>query len=131
MPSLLATNQGEGKIVRDFIERFLELSIRCPHGMTQEILVETCRHNLLIDVLVNKGLIESKSWRDLFKQFEKVEDIIRHLKEQRSVRRGTTNIAPPHSSHSKWKDTMAMEIMPKPKRAPVKNSLARPSIPQK
>lgn len=78
--------------------------------MMQETLEEICRNNLLTNVLIKMSLIKSKSLRDLLKEGEQSEDIFQCLEEQRSGRRGTTNKALSQSSHSKGKDTIAVEI---------------------
>jgi len=46
MPTLLATKQQKGESVKVFVERFWNMALRCPSGMTQATLMETCRHNL-------------------------------------------------------------------------------------
>jgi len=46
MPTLLVTRQQKGELVKAFVERFQNMALRCPSGMTQATLVETCRHNL-------------------------------------------------------------------------------------
>lgn len=56
---LLATKQGDDEIVKSFIECFREKSVQCRHGMMQETLVETCRHNFKTNVLVMMGAVES------------------------------------------------------------------------
>ena len=45
MPTLLATKQRKGESAKSFVERFWNVALRCPSGMTQVTLVETCRHN--------------------------------------------------------------------------------------
>src|SRR4051812_26214745 len=52
MHTLLLTKQKEGELVKDFIERFRELTMRSRSGITPETLVETCRHNFLTPILV-------------------------------------------------------------------------------
>src|SRR5438270_1146583 len=34
-------------------------------GMTPEMLVETCRHNFLTPILVQMGVVECKTWKQL------------------------------------------------------------------
>ena len=46
MPTLLATKQRKGDSVKTFMERFQNMALRCPSGMTQATLIETCHHNL-------------------------------------------------------------------------------------
>ena len=42
LPTLLATKQKKGEAVKPFVERFRNLALQCPSGMTQTTLVETC-----------------------------------------------------------------------------------------
>src|SRR5436305_3209184 len=58
--TLLLTKQKEGELVKDFIERFLELAMRSQSGMTPETLVETCRHYFLTPILVQMGLSSAR-----------------------------------------------------------------------
>jgi len=51
MPTLLATRQRKRESVKAFMERFWNMALRCPSGMTQATLVETCRHNLQTSLL--------------------------------------------------------------------------------
>src|SRR4051812_44552357 len=65
MHTLLLTKQKEGELVKDFIERFCELAVRSRSGMMPETLVETCRHNFLTPILVQMGVVECKTWKQL------------------------------------------------------------------
>src|SRR3954470_23690820 len=47
------------------IEQFRELAMRSRSGMTPETLVETCRHNFLTPILVQMGVVECKTWKQL------------------------------------------------------------------
>ena len=44
MDKLLSTMQKKEESVRDYIERFTNLSLMCPAGMPLHILLPTCRH---------------------------------------------------------------------------------------
>jgi len=46
VPTLLAIKQKKGKFIKTFVERFQSMALRCPSGMTQSTLIETCHHNL-------------------------------------------------------------------------------------
>src|SRR3954468_23647912 len=65
MHTLLLTKQKEGELVKDFIERFRELAMRSRSGMTPETLVKTCRHNFLTPILVQMGVVECKTWKQI------------------------------------------------------------------
>jgi hypothetical protein len=56
MHTLLAAKQKKGESVKSFVERFRNLALRCPSGMTQATIVETCRHNLQISLLKSMGV---------------------------------------------------------------------------
>jgi len=65
MPTLLATGQWKGESVKTFLERFQNMALRYPSGMTQATLVESCRHNLQTSLLPQIGVAESRSWKQL------------------------------------------------------------------
>src|SRR5205809_4918657 len=50
--TLFLTKQKERELVKDFIERFRELSMRSKSGIMPETLVEKCRHNFLTPIFV-------------------------------------------------------------------------------
>ena len=56
MDKLLSTVQKKGESVRDYIERFRNLSLMCPAGMPLPMLLQTCRHNFLDQVEFAWGL---------------------------------------------------------------------------
>ena len=65
MDKLLSTVQKKGESVRDYIERFRNLSLMCPAGMPLPMLLQTCRHNFLDQVEVRMRLskpIPGKNW---------------------------------------------------------------------
>ena len=47
MDKLLYTVQRKGESVRDYIERFRNLSLMCPEGMPLPMFLQTCRRNFL------------------------------------------------------------------------------------
>ena len=61
--TLLTNNQKKGESIKTFIERIQSVALRCPSGMTQSILVETCRHNLQISLLAQMGVTECLTWK--------------------------------------------------------------------
>ena len=65
MPTLLGTKKKKGEAIKAFVEIFRNLALRCPSGMTQATLVETCRHNLQTSLLAQMGVAECNSWRQL------------------------------------------------------------------
>ena len=61
MPTLLATRQQKGEPVKAFVERFQNMALRYPSGVTRATLVETCRHNLQTSLLAQIGVAESRT----------------------------------------------------------------------
>ena len=52
---LLSMVQKEGESVREYIERFHNLSLMRPAGMPLPMMLQTCRHNFLDRVKVRMG----------------------------------------------------------------------------
>jgi len=46
VPSLLVEKQMKGESIKTYVKRFQSMALRCPSGMTQSTLIETCRNNL-------------------------------------------------------------------------------------
>ena len=59
MDKLLSTVQRKGEFVRDYIERFKNLSLMCSEGMPLPILLQTCRHNFLDQVEIRMGAVKA------------------------------------------------------------------------
>src|SRR4051812_40092610 len=76
MRTLLLTKQKEGELVKDFIERFRELAMRSRSDMTPETLVEMCRHNFLTPILVQMGVVECKTWKQLQKHGQTAQELV-------------------------------------------------------
>jgi len=55
--TLFATKQKKGESIKAVVERFRSMTLRCPSGMTQSILVETCCHNLQTTLLTQIRVI--------------------------------------------------------------------------
>jgi len=65
MDKLLSTVQKKGESVCDYIERFKNLSLMCPTGMSLPFLLQTCRHNFLDQVEIRMGAVKAiprKNW---------------------------------------------------------------------
>src|SRR3954465_9935314 len=76
MHSLLLTKQKEGELVKDFIERFWELAMRSRSGMTPETIVETCRHNFFTPILIQMGVAECKTWKQLQEHGQTAQELV-------------------------------------------------------
>jgi len=61
IPTLLVTRQQKGEPVKVFVERFHNMALRCPNGMTQATLVEICCNNLQTLLLTQIGVAESRT----------------------------------------------------------------------
>ena len=59
MDKLLSTVQKGGESVRDYIERFRNLSLLCPAGMSLPMLLQTCRDNFFDKVKVRMGAVNA------------------------------------------------------------------------
>ena len=70
MDRLLSVVQKEGESVRDYIERFHNLSLMCPTGMPLPMLLQTCWHNFLDKVKVRMGAVKAHTWKELIEQAE-------------------------------------------------------------
>ena len=69
MDKLLSTVQKKGESVRDYIERFRNLSLMCP-TMPLLMLLQTCRHNFLDQVEIRMGAVKAHTWKELVEQAE-------------------------------------------------------------
>ena len=70
MGKLLDTKQKSQEAVREYIERFRNLSLLCPAGMHLTMLLETCRHNFLTKVEDRMGAVKAHIWKELVEQAE-------------------------------------------------------------
>ena len=70
MDKLLSTAQKEGESVRDYIERFYNLSLLCPAGVPLPMLIQTCRLNFLDKVKIRIGAVKAHAWKELIEQAE-------------------------------------------------------------
>ena len=97
MHTLLLTKQKEGELLKDFIKRFRELAMRSRSGMTPETLVETCRHNFLTPILVQMGVVECKTWKQLQEHGQTSQELVALIraeeKNNRTPRGWTTSKA--------------------------------------
>ena len=80
MPTLLAIKQRKGDSIKTFVERFRNMALRCPSGMNQATLVETCRYNLQTSLLTQIGVAESCTWKQLVQQGEQAEEIVARVR---------------------------------------------------
>ena len=70
MGTLLLAVQEGGESVRDYIERFRNLSLMCPADMPLPMLLQTCRHNFLKKMEVRMGAVNAHTWNELIEQDE-------------------------------------------------------------
>ena len=95
MHTLLLTKQKEGELVKDFIERFHELAMRSQSGMTPETLVETCRHNFLTLILVQMGVVECKTWKQLQEHGQTAQELVALVRAEKKNNRTPRGGGPP------------------------------------
>src|SRR5204862_4029814 len=95
MHTLLLTKQKEGELVNDFIERFRELAMRSRSGMTPETLVKTCRHNFLTPTLVQMGVAECKTWKQLQEHGQTAQELVSLVRAEEKNNRTPRGGGPP------------------------------------
>ena len=88
LPTLLATKQKKGESIKSFVERFRNLELQCPSGMTQTTLVETCRHNMQTMLLAHIGVEDCKLWKQLVSQGKQAETIVARIKAEEGEKTG-------------------------------------------
>ena len=106
MDTLLSTVQKERVSVRDYIERFRNLSLMCPAGMPLPMLLQMCRHNFLDKVEVRMGVVKAHTWKELIEQAEIAEKSAKKFETLKS-RWGINNKSYDTAESS---DTSALEI---------------------
>ena len=79
MGKLLSTTQEKGESVKDYIERFHNLSLQCSAGMPLSMLLQTCRHNFLEEVETCMGPIKAHDRKELVEQVEIAEKSAKKL----------------------------------------------------
>ena len=90
MDTLLSAIQKGGESVRDYIERFYNLSFMCLAGMPLPMLLQTCRHNFLDKVKVRMGAVKAHTWKELVEQADIAEKSAKKFETPKS-RWGITN----------------------------------------
>src|SRR4051812_21057579 len=95
MHTLLLTKQNEREMVKDFIERFRELAMRSRSGMTPETLVQTCHHNFLTPILVQMGVVECKTWKQLQEHGQTAQELVALVKAEEKNNRTPQGGGPP------------------------------------
>src|SRR3954468_18384930 len=95
MHTLLLTKQKEGELVKDFIEHFRELAMKSRSGMTTETLVKTCRHNFLTPILVQMGVVECKTWKQLQEHGQTAQELVALVRAEEKNNRTPRGGGPP------------------------------------
>ena len=80
MDKLLSTVQRKGESVHDYIERFRNLSLMCPAGMSLPMLLQTCRHNFLDQLQIHMEVVKAHTWKELVEQTEIAEKSAKKFK---------------------------------------------------
>src|SRR5436853_1299792 len=111
MHTLLLTKQKEGESIKEYIERFRDLAMRSRSGMTPEVLVETCRHNFLTPILVQMGVVECKTWKQLQEHGQTAEELVALVKTEEKHKTHRSNKPPPrrNTESSAKKETLAAD----------------------
>jgi len=106
MDTLLLVVQKGGASVRDYIERFHNLSLMCPAGMPLPMLLQTCRHNFLDKVEVRMGAVKAHTWKELVEQAEIAKKSVKKFETSKS-RWGINNKS---YNTAEFSDTSALEV---------------------
>src|SRR4051812_25034367 len=69
--------------------------MRSRSGMTPETLVETCRHNFLTRILVQMGVVECKTWKQLQEHGQTIEELVSLVKAEEKNNRMPRGGGPP------------------------------------
>ena len=108
MDKLFSIVQKGGESVRDYIERFRNLSLLCPAGMSLPMLLQTCRDNFFDKVKVRMGAVNAHTWKELVEQAEIAEKSAKKFKP--STLRWRTNNKGHDTTESSDTDTLAVEV---------------------
>ena len=90
------------------------MTLCCPSGMTQSILVETCHHNLQISLLAQMGVAGCRTWKQLVLQGEQAKEIVVRVRaEEKDSKLRLDKLlrcAPELSTQPRRRDTLTMEV---------------------
>ena len=100
--------------MREYIERFHNLSLMCPAGMPLPMLLQTCRHNFLDRVKIHMRAVKLIHGRSLWSKLRQPRNRLRSLSPRCLKTSGGVNtkgrdVTQP--SQSKEKKTMAVELL--------------------
>ena len=113
MDKLLSIVQKRGESVREYIERFRNLSLMCPVGKLLPMLLQTCRHNFLDRIEVRLGAVKAHTWKELVEQAEIAEKSVKKFEPsvpKNKLGINTKGRDATQSSQSKGKETMTVEL---------------------
>src|SRR3954466_11213534 len=69
--------------------------MRSRSGMTPETLVETCRHNFLTPILVQMGVVECKTWKQLQEHGQTAQELVALVRAEEKNNRTPREGGPP------------------------------------
>src|SRR4051812_41517753 len=69
--------------------------MRSRSGMTPETLVETCHHNFLTPILIQMGVVECKTWKQLQEHGQIVQELVALVKAEEKNNRTPRGGGPP------------------------------------
>src|SRR4051812_29661011 len=69
--------------------------MRSRSGMTPETLVETCRHNFLTPILVQIGVVEYKTWKQLLEHGPTAQELVALVRAEEKNNRTLRGGGPP------------------------------------
>src|SRR3954463_10790959 len=69
--------------------------MRSRSGMTPETLVKTCRHNFLTSILVQIGVVECKTWKQLQEHGQTAQELVALIRAEEKNNRMPRGSGPP------------------------------------
>lgn len=116
-PTLIEEKHKKGKSLKDFVEKFKNLSFRCPKSMPLSMLLQICRHNLHENIETNIDIVHVHIWKELYEQAGIIEKSISKLlvddKGKQQIE-SATMCSPP--SKFKEKNVLVIDTSTKPKK---------------
>ncbi|XP_020258883.1 uncharacterized protein LOC109835314 [Asparagus officinalis] len=119
MATLFTKKQRKSELVNDFVKRFRNQSVHCRDQVSEATLIEMCCNNLSIHILSKVGAVETRTWKELVRQGEQVENMIKRLEaEEPHPKKGAAEPSMPRNPpRSRGKEIRTVDSAPAPKPA--------------
>ncbi|XP_020254160.1 uncharacterized protein LOC109831236 [Asparagus officinalis] len=129
MATLLTEKQKKSESINDFVKRFRNRLVHCRDQVSEATLIKMCRNNLSILILSKVSTVETRTWKELVRQGEQVENMIKRLEAKESYpKKGPTEPGTPKNPpRARGKEIMAVNVdsapAPKPTQRPKPRAL--------